>query len=104
MIIYTLSDISPPSITCPADKVFTLGKNQATITATWDAPKVTDNSGYAPTVFQTMPSGITLGPGVFPVTVMASDRFGQRSTCTFKITVQRKSGLSVICTHTQESF
>ncbi|KAH3795819.1 hypothetical protein DPMN_149380 [Dreissena polymorpha] len=57
-------------------------------TVTWPAVTATDNSGQAPTVFQSMQSGTTFQEGVYSVNVMATDSMGLSATCNFKVTVK----------------
>ncbi|XP_052220549.1 deleted in malignant brain tumors 1 protein-like isoform X2 [Dreissena polymorpha] len=82
------TDITPPTVTCPADVSVTTDRGLQMATVTWPAVTATDNSGQAPTVFQSMQSGTTFQEGVYSVNVMATDSMGLSATCNFKVTVK----------------
>ena len=50
-------------------------------------PLAVDNCGNPVTVVCTPPPGSVLGPGVYPVTAVATDASGNTNTCTFNLTV-----------------
>ncbi len=50
-------------------------------------PLAVDNCGGSLTVVCTPPPGSILGPGVYPVTTVATDASGNTSQCTFNLTV-----------------
>jgi HYR domain/PA14 domain/Ricin-type beta-trefoil lectin domain-like/Secretion system C-terminal sorting domain len=77
-------DVTPPTITCPANIALNTTSNAAT--ATWTAPTVTDNCG-TPSVNATHTPGQMFQVGVTNVTYAASDANGNRKTCTFTVTV-----------------
>ncbi len=77
-------DVTPPSITCPANVAVNATGNSAT--ATWTVPTATDNCG-TPSVNATHASGQLFQVGVTTVTYAASDANGNRKTCTFTVTV-----------------
>ncbi|KAL4219354.1 scavenger receptor [Mactra antiquata] len=86
----TCQDVTPPTVTCPSDLSITVPQGQQQAKVTWAAISATDNSGVAPTVIQSMQSGITLSEGQYTVTVMATDQAQLTSTCSFGITVTVK--------------
>ena len=77
-------DVTPPSITCPANVVANTTTNFAT--ATWTVPTATDNCG-TPSVNATHTPGQNFGVGVTTVTYAASDANGNRKTCSFTVTI-----------------
>ncbi|MBI1228411.1 MAG: HYR domain-containing protein [Bacteroidetes bacterium] len=79
-------DVTAPAISgCPSNiSLLTTGN---TATATWTAPTATDNCAPV-TVNATHTSGSTFGLGSTPVTYQFSDKKGNKSTCTFTVTVQ----------------
>jgi hypothetical protein len=77
-------DITPPTITCPAN--IALNTTSTAATATWTVPTVTDNCG-TPSVNATHTPGQMFQVGVTNVTYAASDANGNRKTCTFTVTV-----------------
>ncbi len=79
-------DVTAPAISgCPANISLLTTGNAAT--ATWTAPTATDNCAPV-TVNATHTSGSTFGLGSTPVTYQFSDKKGNKSTCTFTVTVQ----------------
>jgi hypothetical protein len=69
---------------CPAD--LTVNTTTLTGTATWTAPTATDNCGGV-SINASQEPGTNFPLGVNTVTYQASDRKGNRSFCTFKVTV-----------------
>jgi hypothetical protein len=87
--IVTVIDNSPPDIhDCPSDITVYTGPGATTCsaTATWTAPKATDNCG-APTLTSNYASGSTFPVGTTTVIYTATDGSGNTSTCTFVVTV-----------------
>ncbi len=89
-----VGDVTPPTLTnCPADitvKTRFLDDNCAVVT--WVAPTATDNCAVTALVLSTSPTaGLAMG-GCFPIgvttaTYTAFDAAGNKTTCSFKITV-----------------
>ncbi|MBK9013380.1 MAG: HYR domain-containing protein [Saprospiraceae bacterium] len=84
-------DVAAPAISgCPANiSLLTTG---ISATATWTAPTATDpcapvtvNNNYSP--------GATFPLGVTPVTYQFSDKKGNKSTCSFTVTVQNSCSM-----------
>ncbi|MEI6915017.1 MAG: HYR domain-containing protein, partial [Armatimonadota bacterium] len=81
-----VKDNEPSVLTdCPADQTvpMELGKNSAVVN--FNMPSVADCSPT--TLSATLPSGTTLGMGTFPISIIAIDSGGYRSTCSFTIKV-----------------
>jgi hypothetical protein len=89
-------DREAPAIECPQDVNLVASVNQTSLVVTYVAPQATDSQSTA-SVACSPPSGATFGLGVTPVVCTATDASGNRSSCSFKITV---SGGPVIFTIT----
>jgi hypothetical protein len=81
-----LSDTTAPVLSnCPANQTLSAGAN-GTATATWTAPTATDNCTLAG-ITSNYISGNAFIIGATPVTYTATDNNGNKSNCTFTITV-----------------
>jgi HYR domain/Lectin C-type domain/Secretion system C-terminal sorting domain len=82
------TDVTPPTIHCPANIVKTPTSAGSCWTISWTAPTATDNCG-TPTVIQTAgpTNGSCLAPGNYGVTYKATDAKGNVATCSFTILV-----------------
>lgn len=78
------ADSGPPRISCPGNLTFLTCSNGTK--AHWFV-RVRDDCDPAPSVTCTPPSGSFFLPGVTTVTCTATDGCGNKSTCTFKVTV-----------------
>ncbi len=82
-----LTDVTPPVlVACPVNQTITTAVGSTTATATWINPAATDNCS-AVTVVSSPVSGSAFNIGVNTITVTATDAKGNKSTCTFTVTV-----------------
>jgi hypothetical protein len=82
----TVNDTEPPKITCPANVVAVTMGGSGTTVVTYPAPVATDNCPGV-TAACVPPSGSTLPTGITTVTCTATDVAGNKTTCTFQVTV-----------------
>jgi hypothetical protein len=78
-------DTMPPTITCPADITRTCNSNRG-VAVTFTATS-SDGCDVAPAVTCLPPSGSTFGVGTTHVLCRAEDASGNRTSCTFAVTV-----------------
>lgn len=82
-------DFGRPRITCPPDIIVPCtNASQVPVNFTVTA---TDDCTPNPQVVCTPPSGSSFRPGTTPVTCTAQDACGNRSVCTFNVTVQSQA-------------
>jgi PQQ-dependent dehydrogenase (s-GDH family) len=87
-----INDITPPVFaSCPAN--LTVNTPNTTAIATWTPPMVRDSCG-TPSVSSNFSSGFAFPVGVSTVVYTATDSRGNRSNCSFKVTVDVKNGVS----------
>ncbi|XP_077996691.1 uncharacterized protein LOC144449999 [Glandiceps talaboti] len=94
-------DITPPIVTCPADKTVEYDKGGTTAVVTFTGESATDDSGSTPTVSCSPASGATFSSGTTTVTCSATDDSNNTGTCTFTVTVQDTTPPSVTCPRDQ---
>ena len=87
-----VADVTPPSITCPADIVQTadagVGNGCESAVVTWADPVATDSCDSSVDVVCVPPSGSVFPAGVTTtVTCTATDDCGNTDVCTFDVTV-----------------
>jgi hypothetical protein len=95
---YTLDDVNPILGACPANIVQSADVDVNSCLGaivTWTNPGATDNCDPAPFVMAVPPSGSFFPVGTTLVTVSATDVCGNRSNCTFDVTVSPTNLLSV---------
>lgn len=92
------TDKTPPTFSgCPANmNITTLFTTDNCAVATWTAPTATDNCGTPTVTLSTAPtaglaSGACFPIGVTTVTYTATDAKGNKATCSFTITVTKKT-------------
>jgi hypothetical protein len=78
-------DVTAPALTCPANVNVTTAATTAT--ATWTVPTPTDACAGGVTLNGTHAPGSTFGLDTTRVTYVATDKVGNRSTCTFSVVV-----------------
>jgi hypothetical protein len=78
--------IKPVLSACPAN--ITRSTSGTSATATWTAPTATDNCG-ATTITSNFASGASFNLGATTVLYTATDARGNKSTCSFTVTVQQ---------------
>ncbi|CAH3039009.1 unnamed protein product, partial [Porites lobata] len=86
-----ISDTEPPVFTdCPSDVLIETGESEVRVN--WPQPKVTDNSGAPPILTSNRHSGsLFSAPGSYEVTYRAADSSGNVATCSFRITLKKKT-------------
>jgi len=83
----TVNDVTPPVITaCPANITANTTTSCGAV-VNWTAPTFSDNCTGA-TLVAVPASGSTFPVGTTPVTYTATDASGNKSTCTFNVTVK----------------
>lgn len=92
----TVVDNEAPKITCPSDITATLALGQSTAIVNFPTPIVTDNCGVSSVVFSPV-SGSAFAIGTTKVTLSAFDQAGNKSTCSFNVTVLDKEPPKIIC-------
>ncbi|KAJ7327775.1 hypothetical protein OS493_026654 [Desmophyllum pertusum] len=86
-------DTEPPVFTdCPKDIMIDDNTVTDYIRINWNRPTATDNSGVPPSVTSNRQSGALFRvPGSHVVSYKAIDAAGNEATCTFRITLKRKT-------------
>jgi hypothetical protein len=93
-----LQDMTPPSITCPANATVPAGVNcTATLSSYTAAATVNDNCTANPSRAQSPVSGTVLTVGSQVVTLTATDGANNSAACTFTVTVADQTAPSVTC-------
>lgn len=91
----TVRENVPPTITCPADIV--VGNDPTFCSAVvFYSATASDNCTFA-SAFCTPPSGSAFPKGTSIVTCTATDGFGNRSQCTFTVSVEDREGPRLAC-------
>ena len=89
-------DATAPTITCPGNLVLTAELGQSSRSNVTFTVNVTDNCGVTD-LASSPPSGSTFPVGVTTVTNTATDASGNRSTCTFTVTVLDSQSPAITC-------
>jgi len=95
----TLKDITPPSITCPANTTVTANATCSGVVGAYSAATIGDNCNANPTVSQS-PAASTVLNGhndVKTVTLTANDGNGNTASCTFSVTLKDVTPPSITC-------
>ena len=84
------TDTQPPRFTtCPKDIVVEATKSE--IKVNWIRPTVVDDSHLPPIITSNYKNGgLFAVPGIYEVRIIAEDYDGNRSPCTFRITLKSK--------------
>jgi hypothetical protein len=95
----TLKDVTPPSITCPANTTVAADGNCSGLVGAFTAVSVSDNCTANPAVTQSpAPSTVLSGHNdVETVTLTANDGNGNTTTCTFTVTLKDVAPPTVVC-------
>ena len=95
----TLKDITPPTITCPANSTLSADANCSSLLGSYTPVSVGDNCTANPTVTQTPPATTVLnGHNDFEVvTLTADDGNGNTTSCTFTVTLKDVTAPTVVC-------
>lgn len=92
----TVTDQTPPAVSCPANIVKSTDPNQCSTTATYTAT-ATDNCDGPLTPTCAPQSGSTFQKGVTTVTCMATDSSKNTGSCSFTVTVNDTQPPSITC-------
>ena len=96
-LVVTLKDITPPTITCPANAAVQASPNcTATLASYTAAATANDNCTANPSKTQSPLSG-TIITGSQIVTLTATDGANNSATCTFTVTVADQTAPSITC-------
>lgn len=82
----TIVDNEAPVLACPANIVQSTDRGQCAAVVRFTLPAATDNCAGV-TVTSSIPSASVFQKGTTPVTVTATDEAGNKTTCTFTVTV-----------------
>jgi hypothetical protein len=82
----TVNDTQAPVFTCPSDITKNTDANSCTALVSFTLPTATDNCSGT-NVVASPASGSSFAIGTTPVTVTATDVAGNKSTCTFNVTI-----------------
>ena len=95
----TLKDVTPPSITCPANTTVTANGSCSGVVGAYSAVSVGDNCAANPVVTQSLAaSTILTGHNDFKtVTLTANDGNGNTATCTFSVTLKDVTPPAITC-------
>jgi hypothetical protein len=89
----TVTDNTPPGITCPGNIAVTAAPGECSTVATYATPTATDNCAVASVVLTSGLSSYSIFPqGVTTNTWRAMDDSGLTSTCAFTVTVSCGTG------------
>lgn len=83
----TLSDITPPNITCPNNISQNTSINNCTATVSWTSPVPSDNCSSSSVSNLTHSPGSTFNAGITTVVYTATDTWGNTASCSFTVTV-----------------
>jgi hypothetical protein len=93
--VVTVADLTPPEIRCPPDQIVECaGRSGAQVSFTVTA---TDACDPEPAVTCNPPSGSFFAPGVTVVECEAMDASGNRSTCSFQVSVIDTTAPEIRC-------
>jgi hypothetical protein len=96
-LVVTLKDVTPPTITCPANTTVQASANcTATLASYTAATTANDNCTANPSKTQSPLSG-TIITGSQIVTLTATDGANNSATCTFTVTVADQTAPSITC-------
>lgn len=88
-VVRVTRDTTPPSITCPTNRVVVLCGTAASISVSFPPPMVSDNLDTNVTVTCVPASGSSFPPGTNTVVCTATDDCGNTRSCSFTVTVLR---------------
>lgn len=97
--VVTLKDVTPPSITCPANTTVSANATCQGTVGTHAPVSVSDNCNPSPTVTQS-PAASTVLSGhndVETVTLTANDGNGNSQSCSFTVTLKDVTPPSIVC-------
>ncbi|MCT4622445.1 MAG: thrombospondin type 3 repeat-containing protein [Schleiferiaceae bacterium] len=86
--INTTPDVTPPTISCPADITGLIAANASGVAVNYTTPVGTDNcSGVTTTLVSGLADGAVFPVGTTQVTYEATDAAGNSTQCSFNVTV-----------------
>jgi len=94
--VITVTDITPPLITCPDDVVVSTATGACGAVAVWPQPVFSDNCP-GPVVTSSVPSGSIFLLGTTTVTYSITDLSGNTTTCDFTVTVEDNEAPELTC-------
>jgi ELWxxDGT repeat protein len=93
---WVINDCVAPELGCPADLVAeATGPSGAAVA--WPPPRVSDNKPASPTVTFSQSPGSTFPLGTTPITIIATDESGNKSSCEFNVAVRDTRPPHLIC-------
>ena len=97
--VVTLKDLTPPTITCPANTTIAANANCTGLVGAYSPATLSDNCAATPTVTQSPAASTALnGHNDFEtVTLTASDGNGNTATCTLTVTLKDITPPTIIC-------
>lgn len=94
----TVRDVTPPTITCPANIVRNNDANLCSAVVTYPNASATDNcSGVTVAYFSGLPSGAAFPVGLTTVVFRATDAATNTATCSFTVRVNDVQPPSITC-------
>jgi uncharacterized repeat protein (TIGR01451 family) len=84
----TVNDMTPPTITCPANVIQSTDPNRCTAVVTYPNATASDSCSGVGTPVCSPSSGSTFAKGVTTVTCTVSDASGNPASCSFTVTVK----------------
>jgi hypothetical protein len=98
-IAVTYNDVTPPSITCPANQTVSASANCSGTVGAWAATSTTDNCGGIPSVSQSPAANTVLNGhnNSHTVTLTANDGRGNTKDCTFTVTLKDVTLPTITC-------
>jgi hypothetical protein len=95
----TLKDITPPTITCPANVTIAANTNCGGVVGSYAAVSIGDNCNPNPTVTQSPAPSTTLSGhnDSKTVTLTANDGNGNTTSCTFTVTLKDVTPPTIVC-------
>src|SRR5439155_11668382 len=94
---FTVTDNTPPTVTCPAATSASAGANcQAAVPNVLSGVTVSDcSSAGSITLTQSPAAGTLVGTGTYTITVTATDAAGNSASCTTSFTVTGGQGTAI---------
>jgi hypothetical protein len=95
----TLKDVTPPTVTCPANQTINSNGNCSAPVGSWSPMSVADNCNASPTVTQS-PTAATIISGhntVQTVSLTVNDGNGNTNSCTFTVTLRDVTAPLITC-------
>ena len=94
--VVTVTDVTPPTITCPEDVVASTAAGACGAVVGWPLPEFSDNCP-GPVITSTAEPGAIFLLGTTTVTYSITDLSGNTTTCSFTVTVEDTEAPEVTC-------